>query len=67
MAASYALLNELLFESEFTDTALIASNIALFRQTMKQSYEQEIYMTQLYRAVSPVGRGLQPLHLRHGR
>lgn len=28
--ASYALLNELLFESEFTDTALIASNIALF-------------------------------------
>ena len=40
------------FESEFTETALIASNIALFRQTMKQSYEQEIYMTQLYRAVS---------------
>ena len=52
MSASYALLNELLFESEFTETALIASNIALFRQTMKQSYEQEIYMTQLYRAIS---------------
>ena len=57
MAASYALLNELLFESEFADTALIASNIALFRQTMKQSYEQEIYMTQLYRAVSQSDAG----------
>ena len=57
MAASYDLLDEILFESEFTDTALIASNIALFRQSLKQSFEQEIYMTQLYRAMSQSDAG----------
>ena len=52
MDNSYALINELLFDSVFTDTTTITSNIALFRQSLKQSYEQEIYITQLYRAMS---------------
>lgn len=49
---SYDLMSEIIFNSVFTDTALIASNIASARQSMKQSYEQEAYMTQLYRAMS---------------
>lgn len=57
MDTSYALVNELLFESVFTDVTTIASNIASLRQNLQQTFEQQIYMTQLYRAISRTNVG----------
>ncbi len=52
MANSYDLLYEVLFENDYTDTALMSSLIASMKQSIKDSYDSSIYAVQLYRAMS---------------
>ncbi len=54
MQPAYDLLYELLFETQFTDAQVIRDLVASTRIAMKQTFDQNSFETQIYRALSTV-------------